>query len=64
MARAYLNFYVSLYEADHRRGGAMLKPEALAADNLPEDELRNGLSDVLAIRYRMNQGSGARDQLL
>ena len=42
----------------------MLKSEALAADNLPEDELRNGLSDVLSIRYRMNQGSGARDQLL
>jgi hypothetical protein len=35
-------------------GKAMLKSEALAADNIPEDELRNGLSDALANRYRMN----------
>ena len=53
-----VKYYVSLDEADLEdainEGEAILKSKALAADNLPEDELRNGLSDVLANRYRMN----------
>jgi hypothetical protein len=69
-ARA-VKYYVSLDEAGLEdainEGEAMLKPEALAADNLPEDELRNGRLDVLANRYCMNhnvEGSVERDQSL
>lgn len=53
-----IEYHVSLngagLEDTINEGGVTLKSEALAADNLPEDELRNGLSDALANRYRIN----------